>query len=231
MIDHNMVAISESEEMYLITIAQLVERGVDEPVSISRLAGELAIQPVSANQMVHKLSEEGYVEYIPYKGVQLTQEGQAVALQVLRDRRLWEVFLVEYLELPPSDADALACRLEHITPKGVTCRLARFLDHPSFTPKGLPIPEIEGDVDLEIFLPITNLAVGERGEIMRIEADQATWDFLSSVGLGPGLEVYPVAKGVDGAMLLQVDADRIHLSETVANHILVNVKERSRGVS
>jgi len=51
MADHDNAIISESEEMYLITIARLVEQGEEAPVSISRLSGELAIQPVSANQM------------------------------------------------------------------------------------------------------------------------------------------------------------------------------------
>ena len=32
MLDHNIEEISESEEMYLITIARLVEQGVAEPV-------------------------------------------------------------------------------------------------------------------------------------------------------------------------------------------------------
>ena len=109
MSDHNIKAMSESEEMYLITIARLFEGGVEDPVSVSRIAGELSIQPVSANQMVHKLVEEGLVEYFPYKGVSLTPKGQAAAQQVLRGRRLWEVFLVNHLELSPGEADAMAC--------------------------------------------------------------------------------------------------------------------------
>ena len=52
--DHNLAEMSESEEMYLITIARLIEQGVEAPVPIPLLAGELSIQPVSANQMVHK---------------------------------------------------------------------------------------------------------------------------------------------------------------------------------
>jgi len=34
MLDHNMSEMSESEEMYLITIARLVEGGLEEPVPI-----------------------------------------------------------------------------------------------------------------------------------------------------------------------------------------------------
>lgn len=228
MADHNSVVISESEEMYLITIARLVEQGEEEPVSVSRLASELSIQPVSANQMVHKLAEEEFVEYLPYKGVQLKPKGQEVAQKVLRDRRLWEVFLVTHLELPPSEADALACRLEHITPKGVTCRLAKFLDHPSFTPQGLPIPDLNGGDVTHRVQPLSELGVGDWGEVIRIEGDPATQAFLEAEGFRPGIEVIPLAMGKDGALLLQVGRERLHLSQTVADSILIAIPTNRR---
>lgn len=223
MVNHDNPTMSESEEMYLITIARLVEQGEEEPVPISRLSGELSIQSVSANQMVHKLAEEEFVEYFPYKGVQLTPKGKEVAQQVLRDRRLWEVFLVNHLELPPSEADALACRLEHITPKGVTCQLAKFLGHPSFTPQGLPIPKVSGSGDTHRIQPLSELGVGELGEIIRLEGDPATQAFLEAEGFRPGIEVIPLAKGQDGAFLLQVGQDQLHISQVVADSILIAI--------
>ena len=72
MSDHNIEEMSESEEMYLISIVRLVEKDIEEPIPIPQLAAELSIQPVSVNQMVHKLAEEGWVNYIPYKGVELS---------------------------------------------------------------------------------------------------------------------------------------------------------------
>jgi Mn-dependent DtxR family transcriptional regulator len=74
MTNHNNNGMSESEEMYLITIARLVEQGVEDPVAISPLAEALSILPVSANQMVHKLAEEGWLEYLP-SGKQTIRRG------------------------------------------------------------------------------------------------------------------------------------------------------------
>ena len=224
MTDHNTEVMSESEEMYLITVARLVEQGTEEPVSISQLAGELSIQPVSANQMVHKLAEEGLIDYYPYQGVQLTKTGQETALRVLRDRRLWETFLVNYLEMPPTEADALACRLEHITPEGVTGRLAEFLGNPSFSPQGFPIPGLEDDNGLRPLQPLSELGVDERGEIIRLEVDPATQAYLESEGFRPGTEVIPLAVSGDGAMLVQVGDERLHLSSIVTKKILVGGK-------
>jgi DtxR family Mn-dependent transcriptional regulator len=223
MFEHNLVEMSESEEMYLITIARLIEQGVEAPVPIPLLADELSIQPVSANQMVHKLAEEDLLEYLPYKGAQLTPKGQEIAQKVLRDRRLWEVFLVEHLELPPSEADALACRLEHITVEGIAGRLANYLGQPSVSPQGLPIPAVEGETATRRLRPLSDLAVGEPGEVMRIEGDHATQAFLVTEGLRPGLRVKPLAIGGAGAMLLEAGDNRLNLTKAVADKILITI--------
>lgn len=225
MLDHNPDEMSESEEMYLITIARLVEQGVEEPVSISHLAAKLSIQPVSANQMVHKLAEEGFVDYLPYKGVRLTAAGTAAALQVLRDRRLWEVFLVEHLELPPSEADALACRLEHITVEGVTCRLAKFLGHPTVSPQGFPIPQLDQEVAQPAFGYLQELPVGETAEVMRIEAEPAIRHFFEQEGLKPGMEITLQARGTTGALLLAIGERHLQLTKELAGKVIVTSRK------
>jgi Mn-dependent DtxR family transcriptional regulator len=139
---------SESEDMYLLTVAKLVEAGAQAPIPVSRLAQELSIQPISANQMIRKLEEAGWLRYTPYKGVELTQEGEGLALRTLRHRRLWEVFLVENLQLSLDEADEMACRLEHILPAEVAERLAGFLGYPATSPRGKPIPDLAAAINL-----------------------------------------------------------------------------------
>jgi DtxR family Mn-dependent transcriptional regulator len=225
MMDHNPGGMSESEEMYLVALARLVEQGVEEPVPISRLAEDLSIQPVSANQMVHKLTEEGLLTYLPYKGVELTTRGRQIARQLLRDRRLWEVFLVRYLKLSASEADALACRLEHITPRKVTGRLAEFLGHPAVTSQGLKIPEENGEAIGEVLHPLAALPVGKKGEIMRIEADATTRAYLETQGFRPGEELHFLAINGQGVMLLQVGQNRIQMAGSMADLIFIRVQE------
>ena len=103
---------SESEQMYLITTAMLIEDGMEQPVPLPALAQARSIMPASVNQMVRKLADEGLVTYIPYKGIVLTPAGTNIATRILRYRRLWEVFLVKKLKLALAPADQLACRLE-----------------------------------------------------------------------------------------------------------------------
>jgi DtxR family Mn-dependent transcriptional regulator len=216
------IEMSESEEMYLITMTSLVERGIKEPIPISRLADELSIQPVSANQMVHKLTEENLVSYEPYKGVELTLKGRQVAQRILRYRRLWEVFLVEKLGVSPVEADALACRFEHVTPARVIDQLAEFLDHPPYNPSGLAIPDTDG-TDLEpTTKPLADVPLGEVRRIAHLDIiEVATLNFLNSVGILPGTTVIPIAMSGDGELLLKVGDGRIHLSGDIPGKILV----------
>ena len=103
-------------EMYLVVIYMILSDNENSRLPISRLAERLQVQPVSANQMIKKLAKDGFVEYVPYKGVCLTEKGKKRAASIVRHRRLWEVFLVRELGMTLEDADALACDMEHITP-------------------------------------------------------------------------------------------------------------------
>ena len=132
--------------MYLITVAVAEEEGRPGPLALADLAQSLAISPVSANQMVRRLQEQGLVEYHPYHGVSLTPAGRQAARRVLRGRRLWATFLVAHLAFTPEEADALACSLEHVTPPEAADRLAQFLGDPAVGPLGRPIPPAQAEV-------------------------------------------------------------------------------------
>ncbi len=212
---------SESEEMYLITIAGLVEAGQPGRVALSSLAHELAIQPVSVNQMIHRLEEAGLVSYLPYKGVELTKNGEEVAARVLRRRRMWEVFLVKHLGLPDAEADALACRLEHVTPKNVVGRLADYLGHPSITPSGLPIPEANSQIPPISGWPVSETPAGGRVKVLALKGSKAARSFFAAQGIHPGIELAVLAGGEQGDRLVEVEGYQLHLTASIASQIVV----------
>ncbi len=139
--------LSESEEMYLAAIARIQESKGTGPAPLSQLASSMEVLPVSANQMVRKLEEEGLVRYTPYKGVELTSAGAQAAQRILRHRRLWEIFLVELLHYTPEESDPLACRLEHILPTEAAERLAVFLGGRSEPPQSQPASQNQEGVE------------------------------------------------------------------------------------
>lgn len=213
---------SESEEMYLVTIARLNESGEDLPVPVSQLAAELTVLPVSANQMIRKLEEAGWVCYTPYKGVSLTEEGSTRALQILRHRRLWEVFLVEKLKIPIADALELACRLEHSLPIDAAERLAIFLGNPAISPSGSRIPKPGSGQPRRPDMPAAALEVDQTSKVSRIESDTASRAFLSAEGIAPGKVVTLEAISSSGSILLKTeDGACTHLSPAMAKAVWV----------
>jgi DtxR family Mn-dependent transcriptional regulator len=219
----NQITITKSEEMYLVTIHKACEHCIDTPIPIPDIAADLEIQPVSANQMVKKLAEADLVTYTPYKGVELTPEGKAIASKILRHRRLWEVFLVKKLNLDLEQADALACQLEHVTSNEVGNRLSEFLDHPTVCFHGDPIPQA-GEGDKKIFrgIPLENLKVGQVSPVMRIETDDLTTEFLFDQGIRLGIHLRVLATGKQGDMLVEAQEERIRLSAELVSSIIVS---------
>ncbi|MEX2144307.1 MAG: metal-dependent transcriptional regulator [Anaerolineales bacterium] len=220
MADLNM---TESEEMYLITLAKLAEGGVESPVPLSMLAGELAVLPVSANQMVHKLQEEGVLDYVPYKGVALRPEGLRRANRTLRRRRLWELFLVERLGLSFDEADTLACRLEHLGSDAVAEQLAGFLGGPEVSSRGLPIPPAEEMQN--IAEPLSQKTAGHLYEITQI-AEGSLRSFLTAQGISEGSQLHLLASSNRGDVLVEVKGKRLDLAAEAAGDLIVKDKAK-----
>ena len=218
--DHNSnEAMSESVEMYLLRIALLQDE--DRPVPISALAEELAVSPVSANQMCRKLEERGMVHYEPYKGVTLTLHGEAVAMRVLRRRRLWEVFLADKLGLEPGLAEEIACRFEHVTPDGLAERLAGFLGNPTLSPQQEPIPPSIGVAVRRPRLALSALAIGQQAQVYQVTAEEPVRIFLRSHGLAPGTTVKVLAAASDGGLLVEAGQATLTLTPEIVNLVEV----------
>jgi DtxR family transcriptional regulator, Mn-dependent transcriptional regulator len=219
--NHNLnAAMSESVEMYLLRIALLQDE--DRPVPISALAEELAVSPVSANQMCRKLEERGMVHYEPYKGVTLTLHGEAVAMRVLRKRRLWEVFLAGKLGLEPGQAEEIACRFEHVTPDGLAERLAGFLGNPTVSPQQEPIPPSIGVAVRRPRLSLSTLGIGQQAQVCQISGDEPVRDFLRTRGLAAGAIVKVLAAAGDGGLLVEAGHGTLMLAADIVRLIEVS---------
>lgn len=213
---------SENAEMYLVSMAILAESGTPCPIPIPRLAEEMAVQTVSANQMVRKLADEGLVTYQPYKGVSFTDEGQKAVSLILRNRRLWEVFFVQQLDFTPSEADALACRMEHITQPEVAARLADYLGNPNVSPAGRLIPEPDDAEYTPSGLPLTKLKPGQEAEVLAINLGEGESAFLYAENLFPGTQLKMLAHSSSGAVLVQTKGQTLTLTGELAAQIFIS---------
>src|SRR5262245_61816960 len=79
-------SLSQSVEDYLKVIYHLSDQGGF--ASTSDIAGMLDVAPPSVSGMIKRLSETGLIEYVPYRGVQLTAIGRRAALRMIRRHRI-----------------------------------------------------------------------------------------------------------------------------------------------
>jgi DtxR family Mn-dependent transcriptional regulator len=131
--------LSESIQDYLKSVYKLqAEHG---HVTIGALAKNLSVSPASASAMVKKLAALQLLEHEPYRGAQLTDAGERVALEVIRHHRLLELYLAETLGLAVDDVHDEADRLEHVISEELEARIDRALGFPTHDPHGDPIPD------------------------------------------------------------------------------------------
>jgi DtxR family Mn-dependent transcriptional regulator len=211
---------SESVDMYLVTVALL--RKDSQPVPLSQLAERLSISAVSANEMCHRLGERGLVEYQPYKGVTLTSEGEALAQRVLSRRHIWEAFLVGNLGIEPSEANEIACQLEHITSDKLIEALSCYLETSPNSSAGVAaaprgaVAQIQTPVK-----PLSELCAGQQGQVVAINADEMMKEFLCAQGIQPGATLDVLVVGKEGSILLSMAGQHLSLVQPVAASIKI----------
>ena len=115
-------SLTRSVEDYLKAIYQLSPEG--QPAATNDIAHLLELSAPSVTGMVKRLSEHGLLEHVPYRGVQLTDEGRRAALRMVRRHRLIEAYLVEFLGYSWDTVHAEAERLEHAVSDTMVERMA-----------------------------------------------------------------------------------------------------------
>src|SRR5262245_46243140 len=159
-------SLTRSVEDYLKAIYRLSLAG--QPASTSQIASLLELSAPSVSGMVKRLAEQGLLEYLPYKGVQLTDEGRRVALRMVRRHRMIETYLVEFLGYSWDTVHEEAERLEHAVTDTLVERMAAALGHPAVDPHGDPIPTADGSVDEHELTPLADVPAQHTVEIRRV---------------------------------------------------------------
>jgi DtxR family Mn-dependent transcriptional regulator len=215
---------SFTEENYLKTIYYLATRQAGE-VSTNALAEMTATKAASVTDMLRKLADKQLIHYKKYQGVRLTEEGERLALQVIRRHRLWEVFLVEKLGFGWDAVHEIAEELEHVRSAELVSRLDTFLGCPQFDPHGDPIPTPAGDMPETGYRKLSDAIAGENVRLMAV-LEHST-EFLqhldhSDLTLGCTVTVSEI-NAFDKSVLVTIDSGRaVFVSYEVAKNLLVN---------
>ncbi len=217
--------LTKEREDYIKVIYQLQQGG--SPVRTTSIAKALGVEPASVTGVIKRLAELNLVVYQRYKGVTLTPQGEKVALEVIRHHRLIELYLMEALGYSWDEVHEEAEELEHAVSPRFIERVAAALDHPATDPHGAPIPTRDGHIGPQRGRKLSELSIGERGAITRVDDDDpALLRYLGSLGIRPGaeIEVLEVAPA-GGSISVGVGGERHTLGAQAATHVFIEVAD------
>ena len=227
----------DTTEMYLRTIYELDEEGI-VPLR-ARIAERLGHSGPTVSQTVARMERDGLVVVSGDRHLELTDDGRAKAVRVMRKHRLAERLLTDVIGLDWEYLHDEACRWEHVMSDRVERRLLQLLDHPHRSPYGNPIPGLgelgegvpdegflDGVVALTELLPefsasgagpveVTVRRIGEP-----IQTDIELLARLSEAGVVPEARV---AVRRDGGLTIAVpgSSEVVALTDDDARHIFV----------
>ncbi|MDK6301861.1 metal-dependent transcriptional regulator [Corynebacterium sp. UMB9976] len=216
-------SLSTSSQDYLKAIWNLREWSAN-PVTAKALSSQVGVRLSTASDAIKKLREQGFVDHAPYGEVTLTDVGRRVALTMVRRHRLLETFLFNTLGYRWDQVHAEAENLEHAVSDFLVERLADVLGNPATDPHGDPIPSADGQVAMPDATPLTALAPGELGQVVRIADDNSELlRFFESQDLGVGMQVsWDQGAPFSGSVLVQVTGKKsFPLSEDALGAIWV----------
>ncbi len=215
--------LSQAEENYLKCIFTLSEK-TEKLVNTNSIARALDTSAASVTDMLKRLSKREYIEYRPYKGVKLSEQGDVIARKLIRKHRLWEFFLCEKLGFSWDEVHDIAEQLEHIQSDDLVERLADFLDHPKFDPHGDPIPDKEGRFSVRKQIALVDLPVGKKGIIIGVR--EHSNDFLKYLNqhrltIGVTIKVLEYFEYDQSLKIRLGSGTETVISQKVANNIFV----------
>ncbi|MEM7032191.1 MAG: metal-dependent transcriptional regulator [Chloroflexota bacterium] len=211
---------SEAIEDYLKTIYHL-QQG-NRQVSTNQLADFLQIRQSSVTNMLKKLADSALIEYEPYQGATLTQQGQEIALRTLRYHRLVEQFLFVKLGLPWEEIHAEAEKWEHVLSPSLANRMDKVLNYPATNPHGAPIPSEDGNIQIPFYITLADIKPPQKIKVAQVhDRDSTLLQYCASIGLMPGETVTLLSNSpYDDMYTIRVNEQDINLGNEVVQNVL-----------
>lgn len=117
--------LSPSLENYLEII--FLEEAREGAVRASAIADAAKVSRSTVTSTLKVLKSMGLVEYEPYSLIHLTEKGRVIGRDIAHRHIIFREFFEQVLQLEESQADAVACELEHVVPPDVIRRWGQFV--------------------------------------------------------------------------------------------------------
>ncbi len=190
---------------YLKVIYKLQQH--ERPVPTAAIAERLDLSAPAVSKMLKHLAALKLVKHSRYYGVELTEVGEKIALEVIRHHRLIELYLVKALGIPWDRVDAEAEVLEHVLSEELEERMAAILGHPTRDPHGDPIPTLDGALEDRPYKRLSDVTPGMHVRVLRVpDRDPRLLQYLAEIGLVPEADVELVRREpLDGPLHIRMN--------------------------
>ena len=218
--------LSSTEENYLKAIFKLSEKNPDN-ITTNSIASTISTAPASVTDMLRKLSDKKLIHYEKYRGVQLTKKGREAAVMLIRNHRLWEVFLLDKLGFTWDQVHEVAEEMEHVRSPLLIARLEKFLGYPKYDPHGDPIPDAQGHINYHEQVSLSELKGGEKGKVVGVVEQSANFlRYLDKINLAINSTVEVLElNDYDNSRLIKLGKNQVFVSEKVCGNLIVERKK------
>ncbi|HEX8678236.1 MAG TPA: metal-dependent transcriptional regulator, partial [Segetibacter sp.] len=213
-----------TEENYLKAIYRLSLNG-DNKITPTAIAEEISVNAASVVDMIKKLTEKDLIIYDKVKGAKLTDRGSKTALTIIRNHRLWEVFLIEKLGYSWDVVHEIAEQLEHIKHPELADRLDKFLEYPDYDPHGDPIPKSNGEMPNLVKTLLSEIEVGKTCRVAAVKDTSSIFlQYLLELTVSIGTKIKVLDKiAFDGSMSIEIGKEmKTIVSKKFAENLLVD---------
>ncbi|MFT4535936.1 MAG: DtxR family Mn-dependent transcriptional regulator [Saprospiraceae bacterium] len=213
---------TQTKENYLKAIYFL--NANSDAVTVTALGKEMEVSKPTVNNMIKKLTANGWINYKKYKPISLTAKGKLQAALIVRKHRLTEMFLVQIMGFGWEEVHQIAEEMEHLKTEGLFDRMDEILGYPSVDPHGSPIPNKQGEFDRKSYVVLSSIPVGAKVSLRAVgDSSVALLHMLNEKEITLGTDfVIRKVEAFDKTMLVDYDGHKgVSLSYEVSKRLMV----------
>ncbi len=194
----------------------------EAPVPAARVAEMLGVTPPTASEMLKRLEGEGLIERGPRKAPLLTRKGRAEAERVVRNHRIIERFLTDFMGYTPAESHVHADDIGDAFDDEMVERLSNQLGHPDRCPHGWPVDTVHEQEENRDLRALSQIEVGPATIVRLAEHDGDLLHWFYDQGLVPGtdLEVTRLDPSA-GQLTVRIDGEERVIGERAADGLYV----------
>ncbi|MEM3382555.1 MAG: metal-dependent transcriptional regulator [Nitrososphaerales archaeon] len=133
---HN-IELTSKETSYLLALWQLEED--KQKLSTGKLAKIFNVKAPSVIDILKKLESYGLVKRIPWKRIKLTKRGNYLALNIIHNHRVLEVYFNKFLSLDKETSCKEASKIDYLVGTKLIEKICKILNYPETCIHGKPL--------------------------------------------------------------------------------------------